>query len=174
MLVECCPYLDSVIPRPPAAVAPPSPSRPLPSPAASSGSEAVPSTEMAVVDQHDGGAGAATPAAAAPRENAHEAAGSAAAAPKISGGDAARTGDDRSGEDIGGSGSGSGGGGSTVTVLSQKGRRGEDFPEPLGDVALAAAAAAAAAPVAVPSSPTRKKPKIAGDGFAVDPRGVAL
>ncbi|CAN0126484.1 unnamed protein product [Ectocarpus sp. 6 AP-2014] len=178
MLVECCPYLDSVIPRAPAAVAaavaaavPPS----LPSPTPGAPKTGLKATGLdggaavsgnAPVDTPGSAPGALAPGAAeteskngdgdAPKGSSSSS--STAEEGRAAGAESGRGHDEgvpqNLTEEEGKNSSSGNGNGSTVTVLSQKSRRGEGFLEPLGDVAEAVAAAAAAV-----TSPARKKSK---------------
>lgn len=154
MLVECCPYLENVIPRSAAAAADPPP--PLP-PAPSTTSD-----RMTIDQDNGGGPGAlAGSGVAAPDAESTEAEGvSVEGRSKNGGGDKSKsdTNDEQKSEEVGGTSGGCGaGGGSTITVLSQKSRRGERFLEPLGDVA-----AGVSTPLA------HKKSKVVGGEAAVD------
>lgn len=157
MLVESCPYLDDVIPRTPApaAVDPPSTARGPPE------TRLVP--EVIALDQaKEGGAGSPAAVVAPQQGDGNGGTGSDVAAPN---GAAARTGEDQNTAGVGGSSSG-GSSGSTVTVLTQKSRRGEPFLEPLEDVKVVAT------PADSEASPARKKSKV-GVGVAVDQHGLA-
>ncbi|CAM9904325.1 unnamed protein product [Pylaiella littoralis] len=169
MLVECCPYLENVIPRSSAAAADPSPPPP-PLPRAPP-----PMSGRTTAGQDSSGWGAGTPATsggAAPDAQSTAAVGvSVEAAGKSSGGDGSKreVSDEQNAEKVsrngtgggrGGGGDGGGSGTAVTAVLSL---------EPLGDVEAEAAAAAAAVAAAASTSPARKKPKVVQEGaVAVD------
>lgn len=190
MLVECCPYLDSVIRRAPAAAAAVATAAAAVPPSLPSISPGAPKTDLKATGS-DGGAAVSgnasvdtpgsAPGGSAPGAAETESKNGDGDAPKSSsstaeGGRAAGA-ESRGGHDEGvpqnlteeeGMNSSSGkGNGSTVTVLSQKSRRGEGFLDPLGDVTEAVAAAAAV------TSPARKKSK-AEPATASVAQGVAL
>lgn len=169
MLVECCPYLENVIPRSLAAAADPSPPPP-PLPRAPP-----PMSGRTTAGQDSSGWGAGTPATsggAAPDAQSTAAVGvSVEAAGKSSGGDGSKreVSDEQNAEKVsrngtgggrGGGGDGGGSGTAVTAVLSL---------EPLGDVEAEAAAAAVAGAAAASTSPARKKPKVVQEGaVAVD------
>lgn len=202
MLVECCPYLDSVIPSTQAAVS-------QPAPAINSARRASPPSE--VVDLRQDGVGetemphkSRNESGEASGSNANEAPSAQHTESNAHDGDVPES---NGGVGVGGGGGGgsdggvrpcgtvapstkdeddggraerrrkdsgaadadknpveeiSSSGGSTITVLSQRSRRGEEFLEPLGD-----AAAMLLVAIEAVTSPVRKKSK-SGDGEAVD------